>query len=75
VAREDYLFAGPDSHSVDRHQRQQMMRDIESVDANRLLNSSADDLARYFAEKYQIEVPTLDVGNLVVDEREKQIDV
>jgi hypothetical protein len=52
-----------------------MVREIEAMDANRLLNTSVDDLAKYFAEKFQIAVPVLDVENLVVDEREKQIDV
>ncbi len=75
MAREDYLFTGPDWHAVERHQRQQMAREIESVDANRLLNSSVDDLAQFFADKFQITVPDLDVENLVVDERETQIDV
>jgi hypothetical protein len=75
VAREDYLFTGPDSNSVDRHQRQQMAQEIERVDADRLLNTSVDDLAEYFAEKFRIAVPDLDVENLVVDQREKQIDV
>src|SRR5687767_6196885 len=75
MARDDYLFTGPDTHSVDRHQRQQMAQDIERLDANQLLNSSVDELARFFAEKFQIAVPQLDIENIVVDEREKQIDV
>lgn len=75
MAQEDHLFTGPDWHSVDRHQRQQMVADIEKVDPDRLLNSSADDLAAYFADKYKIDVPVLDEENLVVDQHEKQIDV
>lgn len=75
MAREDYLFTGPDWHSVDRHQRQQMVAEIEKVDPDRLLNTSVDDLALYFSEKYKIDVPVLDEENLVVDQREKQIDV
>lgn len=75
MAREDYLFTGPDSHSVDRHQRQQMVAEIEKVDPDRLLNTSVDDVAEYFANKYKIDVPALDEENLVVDQREKQIDV
>ncbi|MBS1867683.1 MAG: hypothetical protein JSS69_17345 [Acidobacteria bacterium] len=75
MAREDYLFAGPDWHSVDRHQRKQMIDEIANIDADRLLNTSADDLAQYFFEKYQITVPELDVENVVVDQHEKPIDV
>lgn len=75
MAREDYLFTGPDWHSVDRHQRQQMVAEIDSVDPDRFLNTSVDDLALYFSEKYKIDVPVLDEENLVVDQREKLIDV
>ena len=75
MAREDYLFTGPDWHSVDRHQRQQMAAEIERVDADSLLNTSVEDLANFFAEKFKIVVPVLDVDDLVVDQREKQIDV
>lgn len=75
MTREDHLFSGTDSFVVDRHQRQQMVADIEKVEADRLLNTPVEDLADYFAEKYKVTVPTLDVEKLVVDQREKQIDV
>ncbi|MGO9954165.1 MAG: hypothetical protein ACLPN1_18415 [Dissulfurispiraceae bacterium] len=75
MAREDYLFASTDWHSVDQHQRQQMASEIEHIDPDRLLNSSVDDLTQFFTEKFKITVPELDVDNLVVDQREKQIDV
>ncbi len=75
MAREDYLFTGADWHAVDRHQRQQMAAEIERVEPDRLLNTSVDDLAQFFAEKFKITVPELNVDNLVVDQREKQIDV
>lgn len=52
-----------------------MAAEIEGVDANRLLNTSVEDLAVFFSEKFKINVPMLDVENLVVDQREKQIDV
>lgn len=75
MAREDYLFAGPAWHSVDRHQRQQMAQEIEAVDPDRLLITSVDDLSQFFAAKFKIHIPALDVINLTVDQREKQIDV
>lgn len=75
MAREDYLFTGPDWHSVDRHQREQMVAAVEKMDPDRLLNTSVDDLSVFFSEKHKIEVPVLDEANLVVDQREKQIDV
>lgn len=75
MAHEDYLFTGPDWFSVDRHQRQQMSAEIKKLDADRLLNTPVEDLASYFAEKYKIAVPTVDVDNLAVDQRERKIDV
>lgn len=75
MARDDYLFMGPNWHSVDRHQREQMRAEIEDVDPDRLLNSSVDDLSQFFAEKFKINVPQLDIDSLVVDQHEKQIDV
>jgi hypothetical protein len=75
LARDDYLFIGPDWHSVDRHQRQQMAAEIEKVDADRLLNTSVEDLATYFSEKYKIDVPRLDTDNIVVDQHERELDV
>jgi hypothetical protein len=52
-----------------------MAAEIEGVDANRLLNTSVEDLAIFFSEKFKVNVPLLDVENLTVDQREKQIDV
>jgi hypothetical protein len=52
-----------------------MVAEIEKVDPDRLLNTSVDDLALYFSEKYKIDVPVLDEEKLVVDQREKQLDV
>jgi len=75
MGRDDYLFSSVDWHSVDRHQRDELAREIAALDANRLLNTSVDDLAKYFSDKYQISVPELDLENLVVDERETKIDV
>jgi hypothetical protein len=52
-----------------------MVAEIEMVDPDRLLNTSVDDLSLYFSDRYQIDVPVLDEENIVVDQREKQIDV
>lgn len=75
MARDDYLFNGVDWNSVDRHQRQELATEVERVDPDRLLNTSVEDLTSYFAAKFQIDVPVLDIENLVVDQHEKQIDV
>lgn len=45
------------------------------MDGDRLLNTSVDDLARYFEQKYSITVPVLLKDEIVVDQRETQVDV
>lgn len=45
------------------------------MDGNRLLNTSVEDLSRYVAQKYLIEVPTIDEEGSHADQREAQIDV
>ena len=52
-----------------------MREEVDSIDPDRLLNTSVDDLVQYFAGKYGVDVPVLDVDNLVVDQREEQVDV
>jgi hypothetical protein len=64
-----------DWFSVDRNQRQQMANEIERLNGDRLLNTSVDDLAQYFTEKFSIAPPQIDVENLVVDQREARVDV
>jgi hypothetical protein len=75
MPREDYLFVGRDWHSVAQSQRTKMLKEIEAIDPDRLLNTSVEDLVSYFETKYCIEVPTLNVKELMVDQREKSIDV
>lgn len=75
MAHADYLFNMHSWNLVDARQRQQLAIEIEKIEPDRLLNTSVEDLAHYFAEKFKIDVPVLDENNLVVDQREKQIDI
>jgi hypothetical protein len=75
MRNEDYLFSSFDWNSVDRNQRIQMAKEIEAVNADQLLNTSAGDLAIFFAKKFKIDIPILQIDDLVIDESEKQIDV
>jgi hypothetical protein len=52
-----------------------MRKEIEAVHPDRLLNTAVDDLAAYFESKFRIDVPVLRADEIVVDQREKQIDV
>lgn len=75
MAREDYLFQGANWHDVEHHQRQSLREEVARLDPDRLLNTSVDDLANYLVEKYRIDIPVLDEGEITVAQSEAQIDV
>ena len=49
--------------------------EVESIDANRLLNTAPADLAAYLAEKYRLDPPTLRRDEWSAEESETKIDV
>ncbi|GAA5011593.1 hypothetical protein FNZ56_00375 [Pseudoluteimonas lycopersici] len=69
-----YLFSDLELRNVIDHQRDQIIREIEGLEANRLLNTSEDDLVQYFVEKYTIEPPSLLRDEMTADQRETQVD-
>jgi len=71
----EHLFSNASWHDVERHQLQEMQKAIAGLDGNRLLNTSVEDLVLYFENKFQIEIPNLLTEEIVVDQRETQIDV
>lgn len=71
----EYLFSSASWHDVERNQLQEMQKAIAALDGNRLLNTSVEDLVLYFEVKFQIEIPTLLTEEIVVDQRETQIDM
>lgn len=75
MSREDYLFMGSDWYAVAQSQHAKMLKEVEGFDGTRLLNTSVEDLVRYFADKYSVAFPTLHVDDLVVDQRETKVDV
>ena len=56
-------------------QKQAMLDEVASIDGNRLLNTSDDDLCAYFVKKYRLHPPVLLEDKAVVDQQETQIDV
>ncbi|MCE1244865.1 hypothetical protein [Oryzomicrobium sp.] len=71
----NYLFNNLDWYSVDQNQCQELAKEIDSINGDRLLNTSVDDLCDYFEKKYKIEIPTLKQEDIVADQRETKIDV
>lgn len=73
--RSDILFFEYDMFSVLENQRRQVQNEVAGVPEQRLLNTSVEDLVRYFVEKYQLDVPVLDVENAVADQNEATVEV
>ena len=73
---EKELFSGRDWFDVERNQKKLLEEEVASMDGNRLLNTSVDDLCSYLVDKYSIDdVPTLRHEAIVVDQSDVQIDV
>jgi hypothetical protein len=70
-----YLFASYDLRAVFEAQRHKMREEVDSLEPNRLLNTSPADLAKYLVEKYSIEPLALHVELWSVDQQEVGVDV
>lgn len=71
----NYLFSNFNWFSVLEHQKKSLTDEIAKFDGNRLLNTSIDDLCDYFVKKFCVDVPVLKENQIVVDQKETQIDV
>jgi hypothetical protein len=72
---DDLLFSQYGLRAVIENQERKMLEEIDSIDANRLLNTNPEELSAYFEEKYKIAVPQLDQQGIQVDQSETQVDV
>ncbi len=70
-----YLFSTYDLNQILRNQVAEMRREVDALEANRLLNTAPDDLAHYLIEKYSTEPITLRREEWHATEHETQIDV
>ena len=71
----ELLFAKHDLSEVLRQQERKALEAIESFDANRLLNTSVEDLVQYFVSEYQIEAVNILDQQISVDQAEAKIDI
>jgi hypothetical protein len=69
------LFATVSSHTFGENIRSEITREIESMDSNRLLNTSTDDLVAYFGQKFRMDVPRLLEDQVEASSEEASIDV
>ncbi len=75
TSRDEYLFSTFDLHDVLRRQEKEMFEEIDSIEGNRLLNTSIEDLCDCFERKYIIKVPRLKEDEITVDQHETEVDV
>jgi len=75
MAKEDFLFYKYDWSFVLQNQREELSAEISSIDGDRLLNTSTDDLCNYFEQKFRIDAPSLREDETVADQNEVNIDV
>lgn len=71
----DLLFCSVDMHSAIEQSRMKCLEMVDTIDGDRLLNSSTDELANYFAEEHAFNVPVLLEDEIVADQQEVDIDV
>jgi hypothetical protein len=69
----NYLFSKADLFPVIENQKNEIKKEIDGFEQNRLLNSSIEDLGCYFEEKYQLDVPVLQEDHAEVDQNEASI--
>jgi hypothetical protein len=74
-SEEGYLFHKGDWHATQRDWREKLLKEIESKNGDELLNTSTNDLAKHYADSFSLDVPLLNLDELVVDQREVKIDV
>ncbi len=70
-----FLFSSRNLRDILEEHSRAMRNEIEQIDSNQLLNTSSNDLQKYFYEKYLIVPPTLKLDEWSVVERETKIDV
>jgi hypothetical protein len=70
-----YLFASFDLRAVFENQHRGIQKEVESLEPDRLLNTSPSDLASYLVDKYSIEPLTLHSDQWSVDQKEVGVDV
>lgn len=69
------LFWERDLRNLVESYDQEMLRAIDGVNKNTLLNTSIDNLCDYYEQNYRIHVPELREEEITVDQTEAQVDI
>ena len=73
--QEDYLFHKSDWFATQEGWKKKLVESIEAMNGDELLNTSTTDLAKYYVSEYELIVPTIYADEILVDQRETQIDI
>lgn len=69
-----YLFCSFDLLEAMNKRQDAIRKEVVELEPNRLLNTSPDDLAHYFAEKYAFQIPRLRRDLMSAEDREADVD-
>ena len=69
------LFSDRSWYEIEQRLRGNLKGEVNNWDGNQLLNTSIDDLCQYFVNKYRIDVPVLNRGEIKKDYEDTQVDV
>jgi len=69
------IFDKYDWHSFVEGNNKSLADEIKNIDGNRLLNTSEEDLVKYFQGKYYFDVPVIKEDEISVEQNEVDIDV
>jgi len=72
---DNYLFWKIRISDVLEIEEDKFLKEIDGLDGNRILNSSFEELVKYFKDKYYIEPVSLQEDKTYIDQNESQIDV
>lgn len=75
TSREDHLFNKGDWFASQDAWKKKLVATIEGMNGDELFNTSTTDLAKYYVSEFELDVPWLHSDEIVVDQRETQVDI
>ena len=70
----DSLFSNTDSHSVRENEKRKMLAEIDRLTEAQVMNTSLEQWADHFADKFTVDLLTLDEANISSDINDVQVD-
>lgn len=69
------MFSDYDLHDEMEHRKIAIVREINSLNANYILNANVEDLCNFFEEKYRYHAPVLKMDEVCFEQEEVDVDV